>query len=111
MKLIYLVITLTFLFSGCNNDGTINQEDIGSTPISNSDGINRSRIYVVNCDNTNSVNSTNDCGNADIPDYYTCIKSNDTLVKETDNTTVEIVHNSNGTKKVCVKSGGAYLLR
>lgn len=42
---------------------------------------------------------------------YTAIKVDDILVKEDDNTTVKIVHDANGSKKVCTLVGAAHLIR
>jgi len=61
--------------------------------------------------------ATFDSGNTKVPivdcstSTYTDIVVGDLLVKEDDSTTVTIVHNTNGTKRICVVSGSAHLLR
>jgi len=42
---------------------------------------------------------------------YTIIQSGDTLVKDSDNTSIITVFNSDGLKKVCVQTGSAHILR
>jgi hypothetical protein len=42
---------------------------------------------------------------------YITIQDNDLLVKDDSNTTVKIVHDSNGTKTICVVTGSAHLIR
>ena len=46
---------------------------------------------------------------ADIADYIT-LNSGDVIVKDDDNTTVSIYHDTNGTKKICLVSGTAHIL-
>jgi len=97
----FLVTLLALLFmSGCGG---------GSNDATTTDGVNS--IVVVSCANTNSEVATNDCGDTDTPDYYTCIESGDTLEEQEQNTTVEIITMQDNTQKVCVKSGSALLVR
>ena len=42
---------------------------------------------------------------------YISMISGDVLVQAGNNTIVEIYHNTNGTKKVCLAGGSAYLIR
>jgi hypothetical protein len=51
-----------------------------------------------------------DC-NATTPKTYTTIEDGDLLVKDSVDTTVEIVHDSLDNKEVCVLTGSAHLLR
>ena len=104
MKNIYLIISsifLTLLLSACGGGGGGGGTSIGG---------GSTQVAIINCDNSNSGTGTNDCGDALVPDYYTCIQDGDTLVKEDDNTSVEIIH-SGSNKKVCVVSGTAHILR
>ena len=103
MRNIYLItnsIALALLLSACGGGGG------GGTAI----GGGSTQVKIIDCNNSNSAIATNDCGDALIPDYYTCIQDLDTLVKEDDNTTVEIMH-SGSERKVCTVSGAAHLLR
>ena len=42
---------------------------------------------------------------------YINLYSGDTIVKKEDNTSISTYHDTNGTKKVCLVSGSAYILR
>ena len=53
----------------------------------------------VNCTTPATINS------------YISLYSGDVLVKVEDNTTIETYHNTDGTKKVCLVSGNAYISR
>lgn len=44
-------------------------------------------------------------------DAFTPIKEGDSLHAQSANTAIELTHNEDGTKSVCVTSGSAYLLR
>ncbi len=44
-------------------------------------------------------------------EIYVPIQANDILVKEDDNTTIKIVHDANGSRKVCTLIGAAHLVR
>jgi hypothetical protein len=46
----------------------------------------------------------------DIANYIT-VNSGDVIVKEEDNTTISIYHDINGTKKVCLVSGSAHIIK
>ena len=84
MKKIVLIIStisLALLFSACGGDGEGNF-DTG-----------QQKIDITSCET------------------YTTIQTNDLLVKDDENTTVKIVHDSNGTKTICVSSGSAHLIR
>ena len=91
MRNIYLLISTTLialLLSACGGGG-------GSSDASFDSG-NR-KITVVDCNNTTPI--------------YTDIEDGDLLVKESDSTIVVIVHNTDGSKKVCADTGSAHLLR
>ena len=47
---------------------------------------------------------------SDISNYIT-LESGDTIIKDADNTVISTYHDVNGTKKVCLVSGSAYILR
>ena len=47
---------------------------------------------------------------ADIATYIS-LQSNDAIVKNDNNTSVSIYHDLNGTKKICLVSGSAHILR
>ncbi len=101
MTKIYLSISLSciiLLLSAC-----------GSGEGSYKSGIQS--IVVIDCDNNNSTNGTNDCGDITVPNYYTCVNSNDTLISDDDSTVIDMIENSNGTKKVCTDAGSAHILR
>ena len=42
---------------------------------------------------------------------YITLHSGDAVVKDDDNTTISIYHDVNGTKKVCLESGSAHIIR
>ena len=89
MKKIYKILTpisLALFLSACGGSGD-------DASFKNSE----EKITIVMCDTNNPV--------------FTTIEINDTLVKTNTNTTVQIVHESNDNKKVCVDTGSAYLLR
>ncbi len=107
MKTIYLIISsisLTLLLSACGGGGGDTTFDSGIR-----------KYDAINCDNSNAGIGINDCGDVLIPNYYICLKTNDTLVSSSDNTLLEIIEKADGTKKVCVKNtmpiGSAYILR
>ena len=52
------------------------------------------------------VNATS----SDIATYIT-VNSGDVIVKEEDNTTISLYHDINGTKKVCLVSGSAHIIK
>jgi len=39
------------------------------------------------------------------------VDNNDLLVKNEDNTTIQVIHDANGSKQVCVLSGSAHIIR
>jgi hypothetical protein len=85
MKKIVLIISslfLALLFSACGGGDGEGNFDTGSQ-----------EINVTQCE------------------IYTIIQINDLLVKDNSDTTVKIVHDSNGTKTICVVSGSAHLIR
>lgn len=88
MKNIYKILTpisLALILSACGGD---------EASYKNSE----EQIPIVECNTTETIK-------------YTPIQINDTLVKTDTNTSVQIVHDSNDTKKVCTTIGSAYLLR
>jgi len=85
VKKIILIISsifLALLFSACGGGDGEGNFDTG-----------QQKINITNCES------------------YTTIQTNDLLVKDDSNTTVKIVHDSNGTKTICVLSGNAHLIR
>ena len=56
------------------------------------------------------VNCTTTPNATDISNYIT-VNSGDVIVKKEDNTTISIYHDVNGTKKVCLESGSAYIIQ
>ena len=42
---------------------------------------------------------------------YTTMQDNDLLVEDSDSTLLQIIHDSNGTKKVCIQTGSAHIIR
>lgn len=85
MKNIVLIISslfLALLFSACGGGDGEGNFDTGSQ-----------EINVTQCET------------------YTIIQINDLLVKDNSDTTVKIVHDSNGTKTICIVSGSAHLIR
>ena len=65
---------------------------------------------IVKCDNSNAATATNDCGDATVPDYFTCLKDGTTLIEDTVNSVVTLVHTPT-IKKVCVLSGSAHIVQ
>ena len=98
--LIASLIALGIFISGCS-DGTSEGSSAPQATI----------IKVIKCDNSNTASATDDCGNSLVPNHYTCIQEGDSLAQDSSGTTVEILHDSNNNKKVCVKSGSAHLIR
>lgn len=99
-KNILAVATMTFLLSACGGDSD-------DTSFSNSEDLTE----VIACDNSNNATGVNDCGNEGVPSYFTCLQSGDTLVEDYEATQVKIISLSNDTKKVCVVSGSAHLVK
>ena len=84
MRNIYLLIssiTLALFLSACGDDGD-GKFDTGEE-----------KITVTTCEN------------------YITLQTNDTLVKDDNNTTVKIIHDSNNTKQVCIVTGSAHIIR
>ncbi len=92
MRNIYLVVIIfiSLLITSCGSgeQSTVFGGD-GSNPLTQKN--------VEPCDDSNPT--------------YTKILDNDTLVNTQKDTIVNIIHNTNKQKKVCVKSGSAHLLR
>jgi len=93
---IHAIIIVLFL----NSCGSSDTQEGGAFTLPNT-------VIVINCDGTGT--GLNDCIN------YTCLNNNDTLVSNNDDTLLEIIHTSNGNKKVCVKltvpAGSAHIQR
>jgi len=105
MTKVYICFTsliVVAFFSACSgNDGSSASFDENTT----------TGIKVISCSNINSATATNDCGDSDIPNYYTCIQNGDVLEEQEENTIVEIITLPDNSKKVCVKAGSAILTR
>jgi len=52
-----------------------------------------------------------DCNSSTVITDYTTLLSEDVIVKDVDNTTISTYHDINGTKRLCILSGSAYILR
>lgn len=102
--LIVNIITLSFFLSACGGGS-------GDTTYMNTTTNEDTKITIINCDNSNDLIADHSCDNVIVPDYYTCIQSGDTLVKDDSNTIIKVIGDSNDNKKVCVVSGSAHLLR
>ena len=86
-RYVFISITASILFfTACGGGGG------GST----------TEIVLDNSSNTITVTS---CEN------YIIINDGDSLVKDTTDTVVKIIHDSNNVKKVCVVSGSAHIVR
>lgn len=81
IKLYMLLATVVILLSNCSGGG----EGTFDTGIAN--------IVVSDCES------------------YTDISANDLLVKDDENTIVKILHNADGSRRVCVVSGSAHIVR
>jgi hypothetical protein len=79
------VVCASFAFHGCGGGGSAAFE-------SKSAG-----IPIVACNSASPV--------------YTVLQSGDTIVEQTSNTKVELVHDQNGNKQVCVLQGAAVINR
>ena len=79
--LIPAVIIVALLLSACSGDGQ-GSFDTGEE-----------KIVITSCED------------------YIITQTNDLLVKDDDNTTIKVIHDVNGTKKVCVLSGSAHIIR
>ena len=99
LKFIYILGIILFINACGGGDNT--QEG----------GDEQNKIVIIDCNNSNNDIGVNDCGDSTVPDYYTCLKSNDTIVNTTDDTNVSIVHDIDDNKKVCTLNGSAYILR
>jgi ABC-type Fe3+-hydroxamate transport system substrate-binding protein len=82
MKKIFLIVSIVLVgvFTGCGGGGGGSSFSSGSTA-------------VVLCSTGN----------------YSTLKSGDTVVNDSAGTTVKILHNSNGTKSICVQTGSAHI--
>ena len=86
---IFVIITISIGFSACSDDGNFSDTDSNDT------------VSITDCNETGLT----------IPDDYTTMLSADTLVQDATNTVVTTYHNISGTKKVCIESGTAYIIR
>lgn len=95
LLVVTLLVLVTLSFNACGGGGG---DDAGFTNTSSENRIN----IDVNCITpvtTVAINS------------YVTMLSGDVLVQATNNTVVETYHDTNGTKKICLVSGSAYLIR
>lgn len=99
----YICITgvTALLLSACGGGGGSSSSD-GKNKPSNNNGNTAISLAGTDCISTPS--------STDIDGYITLL-SNDTLIKDSANTKVEIYHNVNGSKKVCLVSGLAHIQR
>jgi len=95
MKKILYIINITLLLITLSSCGSSDTQE----------GDNIAKIDVINCDLSNSNHALNDCIG------YTCINKKDTLVSNTNDTVLQIIHFNNDDKKVCVQNGSAHILR
>ena len=97
MRRIYIIMTtaMALILSACSSgDSSFENKDVISENNDNTFKTNfTTKISVKSCEN------------------YIIIKVNDILVKEDDITTIKIVHDANGSKKVCTLIGTAHLIR
>jgi len=108
----FITISLIALFfSACGGGSGDTLEGGNNIADSNTTVSITAKRAIVDCNNSNSDIGINDCGNEDTPDYYTCLESNDTIIKDNNNTTIQILHDIDDNKKVCVQSGSAYVLK
>lgn len=94
LKDIFYVATLTVVtavFIGCSDGGS-------DAHFSDAE----QKIQIIDCNDTNVTT---------IPDDFTTMVSNDTIIKNVTPTVITTYHDINGIKKVCVDTGSAYLLR
>ena len=99
MKNTYLLLSsiiIALLLSACGS-GSASQK-----------GTSESSITVVDCNGSNVALATNDCN---VDGNFTCYQSSDTLVEDTRSSSVQIITDTSGTKKVCIVSGSAHLVR
>ncbi len=91
IKLTITIISLIFLLGGCGSgeDADFNMDNTNNSSSSGS----KTTIDISSCTSGN-----------------TSIKDGDTLVTD-DSSSVNISHQSNGTKQICVSTGSAYLVR
>ena len=84
MKRIYIVLSsiIVLIFTACGDNGD-GKFDTGLE-----------KVIVVTCSNG-----------------FTTIDEGDILAKDEDNTVIQIVHDSNNTKKVCVDTGSAHIIK
>ena len=97
MKRIYKLLIITIIalgFSACDD------EDGGSNASFSIEETSSNNTTIMGCNDT-----------TDIPDGYTTLNSGDTIVKSTDGTEISVYHNSDGTKKICVEAGSAYIIQ
>ena len=101
MKYLYktiIIIAISTLFTACGGGGGGGTIEGGSSEAT--------KISVVIC---GGVGTPDECWIGSNP--YTCVKNGDTLVAETDDTELEVVHSSDDDKRVCVVQGSAHILR
>lgn len=93
--LIIVTIIVVSVFSGCGNTDEASFETSSS-----SSGSSTITIAIdVTCTTPATI------------DTYIELKSGDTIVKNSDNTSIETYHDATGAKKVCLVSGSASIIR
>ncbi len=100
MKKIYLIISTSFIIlflTACGGGGGGGSSSKSGNTSGNNTSGNITKVTIVTCSDSNPI--------------FTTIESGDLLVKEVTPTSVNIVHDTDDNKKVCVITGSAYLLR
>ena len=98
IKIVSIFFVISFM-SACSGGKSDTQEG-GANSIDSVENIS-----IVDCNLSNASSARNDCQG------YTCIHPNDTLVSDSDQTLLEIIHTSSDDKKVCVKNASAHIIR
>ena len=100
IKILLTITTIIIGFSACG--GGSGDTTFGSATGSGDTTLGSGEIIIpidVNCTTPATIAT------------YIPLQSGDTIIKEDDNTSVNIYHDLDGTKKVCLDSGKAHILR